>query len=254
MFEIIKSGAIENYKPRANSSHVISVLQNLGSTQNTSEELKRMGIKFDYPKPVELVQYFISMVSEKNFIVLDSFAGSGTTAHATICQNRKDEGNRKFILIQMSEIDKDGNEVNVCNDITSKRVKSVMQGYGDKEGTGGKFDYYTLGEQLFDESGNLNPVISTDKIRRYIWFTETKGTALPAQNTEPHRLGIHEGTAYYFCYDSEATTTLDYELLGNILTQAEQYIIYADSCTLSDEYLQQKHIIFKKIPRDITRL
>ena len=200
---------------------------------------------FSTPKPTKLIERVLQLATDKNSIVLDSFAGSGTTAQAVMNLNREDGGQRQFILVEMEDY---------AETITAERVRRVMQGYGGKEGTGGQFDYYTLGERLFDESGNLNPAVSTNKIRQYIWFTETKGTAVPAPNTEPYRLGIHEGTAYYFCYDPEATTTLDYELLGSIQTQAEQYIIYADSCTLSDEYLQQKHIIFKKIPRDITRL
>lgn len=200
---------------------------------------------FTYAKPISLTQSLLQQFSKEDDIVLDSFAGSGTTAHAVINLNKEDSGRRQFILVEMEDY---------TESITAERVRRVMQGYGDKEGTGGQFDYYTLGERLFDDSGNLNPVVSTDKIRQYIWFTETKGTAVPAQNAEPYRLGIHEDTAYYFCYDPEATTTLGYELLGTIQTPAEQYIIYADSCTLADEYLQQKHIIFKKIPRDITRL
>ena len=200
---------------------------------------------FDTPKPVRLLERIIHIASNNGDIILDSFAGSGTTAQAVLNLNKNSIGKRQFILVEMEDY---------AETITAERVRRVMQGYGNKEGTGGSFDYYVLGEQLSDESGNLNPAVSTDKIRQYIWFTETKGTAVPAQNAEPYRLGIHESTAYYFCYDSEATTMLDYDLLGTIQTQAEQYIIYADSCTLSDEYLQQKHIIFKKIPRDITRL
>ena len=218
-----------------------------GHTDNANAEIKAIfGSKlFDTPKPSTLIQRVLELCTDKDSIVLDSFAGSGTTAHAVLNLNKIDGGRRQFILIEVEDY---------AETITAERVRRVMQGYGGKEGTGGQFQYYTLGERLFDESGNLNPVVSTDKIRQYIWFTETKGTAVPAQNDEIYRLGIYEGTAYYFCYDPEATTTLDYELLGSIQTQAEQYIIYADSCTLSDEYLQQKHIIFKKIPRDITRL
>ncbi|GAA4418538.1 hypothetical protein GCM10023187_52050 [Nibrella viscosa] len=143
---------------------------------------------------------------------------------------------------------------NYAETITAERVRRVMNGYGDTAGTGGSFAYYKLGERLFDEEGNLNPCVSTDKIRQYLWFTETKGTTLEASSDEPYRLGVYENTAYYFCYQPDAVTTLNYDLLGTIRTRAEQYIIYADACVLPDDYLQQKNIIFKKIPRDITRL
>ncbi|XWW48531.1 site-specific DNA-methyltransferase (plasmid) [Fibrella sp. USSR17] len=203
---------------------------------------------FSTPKPTRLIERVLQLATDKESIVLDSFSGSGTTAQAVENLNLEDGGNRQFILVEMEDY---------AETITAERVRRVMNGYADKEGTGGSFDYYTLGERLFDDSGNLNPAVPTDKIRQYIWFTETKGTSLPLPDEhqpEPYRLGVHEGTAYYFCYDAKATTTLDYDLLGTFLTRAEQYIVYADSCLLPDEYLQQKQIIFKKIPRDITRL
>ncbi|WP_375447813.1 site-specific DNA-methyltransferase [uncultured Fibrella sp.] len=260
-FEIIPSGAIENYKPREGSSHVISVLQNLGSTQNTSEELKKMGIKFDYPKPVDLIKYLISLVADPNCIVLDSFAGSGTTADAVLKLNQ-DGGNRTFILIQMTEKDKEGKEVNICETITAERVRRVIDGYGDKEGTGGGFTYYELGEALFTDDGLLNEALPLDRIREYVWYSETR-TALPSPTADqpnadepaetPHFLGRRYETAYYFYYKRDELTTLDYDFLATVQTRAEQYVIYADNCLINREWLQQRHIIFKKIPRDISR-
>ncbi|MFC5410672.1 site-specific DNA-methyltransferase [Larkinella bovis] len=181
---------------------------------------------FDTPKPVRLLERIIHIASNNGDIVLDSFAGSGTTAQAVLNLNKGISGNRQFILVEMEEY---------AETITAERVRRVMQGYGDKEGTGGSFNFYTLGERLFDDDGNLNPAVSTDKIRQYIWFTETKGTVADEPSDEPYRLGVYEGTAYYFCYEPESVTTLDYDLLSTIRTKAEQYIIYADSCVLSDD-------------------
>ncbi|MEZ0542703.1 site-specific DNA-methyltransferase [Fibrella arboris] len=223
----------------------------VGHTQDAKKEVNKVlhdVETFATPKPSKLIERILQLAAGENDIVLDSFAGSGTTAHAVLNLNKLDGGSRKFILVEMEDY---------AETITAERVRRVMNGYADKEGTGGSFDYYTLGERLFDDSGNLNPAVPTNKIRQYIWFTETKGTSLPLPDEhqpEPYRMGVHEGTAYYFCYNAEATTTLDYDLLGTFLTRAEQYIVYADSCLLPDDYLQQKQIIFKKIPRDITRL
>lgn len=223
-----------------------------GHTDSAKKEFKTIfsgddvAGRFDTPKPSTLIERILQLGSNPGDIILDSFAGSGTTAHAVLNLNKQDGGNRRFILIEMEEY---------AEKITAERVRRVMNGYSGQEGTGGDFNYCTLGERLFDDSGNLNPVVATEQVRQYIWFTETKGTTLPSFNeAEPYRLGIHEGTAYYFCYNPELVTTLDYDLLGTFQTRAKQYIVYADSCILSDEYLQQKHIIFKKIPRDITRL
>lgn len=230
-------------------------------TQHGTNELKEVMGKtsFTFPKPPALLQTLFQLVTGKNSIILDSFAGSGTTAHAVLNLNQQDGGNRQFILVEMEEY---------AETITAERVRRVMQGYGDKPGTGGQFSYHTLGERLFDDNGDLNPAVSIDKIREYIWFTETRLSYQPKPVTpdsdepnavdespaRPYFLGQHEGTAYYFCYEPEAHTTLDFTLLDTIRHRAEQYIIYADACTLPDAFLQQHGIIFKKIPRDISRL
>ena len=99
----------------------------------------------------------------------------------------------------------------------------------------------------------LNENVSLDKIRSYVYFTETKQPVTDKEG-EPHFLGVYLDTAYYFYYDRNAVTTLDREYLRTVKTKAESYVIYADRCILSDEELDRYHIAFKKIPRDITRL
>ena len=66
-------------------------------------------------------------------------------------------------------------------------------------------------------------------------------------------LGKKEETAYYFIYDKSAETTLDYDLLSEIKTKSQQYVIYADNCLLAKEFMMANNIVFKKIPRDVTR-
>jgi len=156
-----------------------------------------------------------------------------------------------------------------ANDITAERVKRVTKGYGKAkkavEGTGGAFDFYKLGKPLFDENDHLNEEVATEKIRAYIWFSETRAEfndELLMRNDEleeegkafeKYKLGVNEGTAYYFIYEKEALTTLDYEALKHIQTKAGQYVIYADNCLLPKDFMHKHNIIFKKIPRDITR-
>ena len=199
---------------------------------------------FDYPKPVSLVQFFINLIENKNSIILDSFAGSGTTAHAVLNLNKQDGGNRKFILIEME---------NYAETITAERVKRVINGYADKESTGGSFDYYTLGEPLFDENNNLNETVDIEKIREYVWFTETRVPYKIQELCSPF-LGIYNDTSYYFIYEKDVLTTLDYDSLAQYVQQkSERYIIYADNCLLPESFMREKNIEFKKIPRDITR-
>ncbi|NAR70862.1 site-specific DNA-methyltransferase [Acinetobacter haemolyticus] len=103
-FRLSNSGTIEVVKTRSNSSHVISTLYGLGGSQQATGELSEINIIFDdYPKPTALIEYLISMNNADEFIVLDFFAGSATTAHAVMKANTKDKGNRKFILVQLDE-------------------------------------------------------------------------------------------------------------------------------------------------------
>ena len=142
---------------------------------------------------------------------------------------------------------------NYAETITAERVKRVINGYADKEATGGSFDYYTLGEPLFDENNNLNETVDIEKIREYVWFTETRIPFEIQEKTAPF-LGSHNNTSYYFIYEKEVLTTLDYDSLAQYVQQkSERYIIYADNCLLPESFMREKNIEFKKIPRDITR-
>ena len=203
---------------------------------------------FDTPKPVNLIERILRIISDNNAIILDSFAGSGTTAHAVLNMNKADGGHRRFILVEMMDY---------ADSITAERVKRVIDGYGSGrqtvEGTGGSFSYYELGEPLMI-GDVLNESVGVDKIREYVYFTDTKSRLPEAQADEPYYLGTHVNNAYYFYYEREAVTTLNREFLHTIQTRADAYVIYADLCTLSEEELQKYHITFKKIPRDITKL
>lgn len=203
---------------------------------------------FDTEKNVLLIQRIIDWIVRPGEIVLDSFAGSGTTAHAVLNMNKADGGNRKFICIEMMDY---------ADTITAERVKRVINGYGEGkkavDGTGGSFSYYELGEPLLVDD-KLNNAVSTEKIREYIYYMETKQALPEASADEPMLLGVYHGAAYYFNYEKDASTTLNAAFLKSIKTQAEAYVIYADTCVLSENKLQQFHITFKKIPRDIARL
>ena len=224
----------------------------VGENRNARQELKKIFTEiqfpFDTPKPHKLIERILQLSTNKNSIILDSFAGSGTTAHAVLNLNKQDDGNRKFILIEMEDY---------ADNITAERVKRVMQGYGDDkkktDGTGGSFDYYVLGEALFDENNMLNEKVKTEKIREYVYYSETGQNIETSKNVNPYLLGHYNDAGYYFYYIKEKLTALDYDFLKTIKQKTEQYIIYADNCLLSKEFLDKNNIIFKKIPRDISR-
>lgn len=203
---------------------------------------------FNTPKPSRLIQFVLQIVGDKDAIILDSFAGSGTTAHAVLNMNKQDGGNRKFILVEMGDY---------AENITAERVRRVINGYGEGnkavEGTGGGFSFYELGDALLI-NGMLNPNATEEKIRAYVYYTETRCALPAASENEKYLLGVHENHAYYFYYEADRMTTLNRAFLQTIQTRAEGYLIYADSNTLSTEDMARFHITFKKIPRDIAVL
>ena len=207
-------------------------------------------VTFDTPKPARLIERALTIAASPDSIVLDSFAGSGTTAHAVLNMNKADGGNRRFILVEMMDY---------ADSITAERVKRVIDGYGEGkkavEGTGGNFSYYELGPVLLLPDGNLNEEVGAQKIREYVYYMETK-EPLPAEQPtdEPYFMGLCRNTAYYFYYERESVTTLDHAFLATVQTKAEGYTIYADLCAVPQETLRKHNITFKKIPRDIARL
>ena len=212
------------------------------------KEIMGSGKAFDFPKPPELIMYFIQMITGEDDIVLDSFAGSGTTAHAVLNMNKADGGHRKFILVEMMDY---------ADSITAERVKRVIRGYGEGknavEGTGGNFSFYDLGEPLL-MGDCLNEAVAPEKIREYIWFMETKQPYAPPSGGNPYYLGKHNNTGYYFYYEPQRVTVLDYAVLSTITEKADGTVIYADRCSISEDKLAKMGVTFKKIPRDISRL
>ena len=203
---------------------------------------------FDTPKPHRLLEFVLTIAGDKDTLILDSFAGSGTTAHAVLNMNKADGGNRKFILVEMMDY---------AGSITAERVRRVIRGYGEGksavEGTGGSFSYYELGEPLLIGE-NLNEAVAPEKIREYIWFMETKTPYAPVAGDNPYYLGRHNDTGYYFYYVPQRITVLDYAFLATITEKTGGTVIYADRCSIDDGKLSQMGIVFKKIPRDISRL
>lgn len=229
---------------------VIRSILNEFTNKNAADEMfaifanKKM---FSTPKPSKLVEELIELATDKSSIILDSFAGSGTTAHAVLNLNKQDSGNRKFILVEMEDY---------AETITAERVRRVIGGYGEGknavEGTGGSFAYYELGPELLKD-GFINEDVSEQTIREYLYYTETNHVLPQSNNGHPAHLGNFEGVAYYFLYSKSETTTLDSEFLASISEKAERYVIYADNCILPQKFLFSHDITFKKIPRDIRR-
>lgn len=132
-----------------------------------------------------------------------------------------------------------------------------QHGYGEGkkevEGTGGSFSFYDLGEPLLIGE-NLNESVGTEKIREYIWFMETKSPYVPVGGENPYYLGSSNDTGYYFYYAPGQVTVLDYQFLSTLTEKNGSTVIYADRCSIGADKLVQLGIVFKKIPRDISKL
>ena len=225
--------------------------KDVNSERGTEVFIKYLGFKkedFPNPKPVGTIRRILQIATEGDDIILDSFAGSGTTAHAVLNMNKSDGGHRKFILVEMMDY---------ADSITAERVKRVIRGYGEGknavEGTGGNFSFYDLGEPLL-VGDCLNEAVAPEKIREYIWFMETKQPYAPPSGGNPYYLGKHNSTGYYFYYEPQRVTVLDYAFLSTITKKTDGTVIYADRCSISEDKLAKMGVTFKKIPRDISRL
>ena len=222
-----------------------------GHTDEASRLLKTIfsgAVVFDTPKPPRLLERILHIAGDNETLILDSFAGSGTTAHAVLNMNKADGGHRKFILVEMMDY---------ADSITAERVKRVIKGYGEGknvvEGTDGNFSFYDLGEPLL-VGDCLNEAVAPEKIREYIWFMETKQPYASPSGGNPYYLGKHNSTGYYFYYEPQRVTVLDYAFLSTITEKADGTVIYADRCSISEDKLAKMGVTFKKIPRDISRL
>ena len=226
--------------------------EEVGHTDEAKKELLAIfggNATFDTPKPTRLIEHVLKIAGDKDTLILDSFAGSGTTAQAVLKMNQADQGSRRFILVEMGDY---------AEATTAERMKRVIQGYGKGKkqvpGTGGNFSFYELGAPLLTSEGYLNEAVGVERIREYMWYMETRSDLPKEGNGNPHYLGTSNGTSYYFYYQPGESTALDYDFLETIPERTESIVIYADRCHLSEKELTRFGITFKKIPRDITKL
>ena len=236
----VKSGII----PQTIWKHV-----DVGHTQEAKQLLKKiLDASKDFfatPKPVRLINQILTILCDDGDVVLDAFAGSATTAHAIL----ESELDLSFVLIEMMDY---------ADSITAERCKRVIQGYGEGknkvEGTGGGFSFYELGDPIFKAENQLNESVDEADIRKYIWYSETRGDGDYYSTDNKYQLGSYNDIAYYFFYEKEQVCVLNHKFLSTISEKKDGYVIYADSCSLSEEELIKYGITFKKIPRDISRV
>lgn len=239
-----------------------------------TEEIKSIfdgKVVFDYPKPTELIKTLcrIASVSEGD-IVLDSFAGSGTTAQSVLSFAREEEiNNIKFILVQLSEkVEKDKPAYKIgfreIVDVTTERVRRVIKGVKGakdedlKKGLGGSFCFYELGKPIDTErilKGNDLPTFI--EMARYIYFTATCEEF--NENKVNEKTGLIGESKEYLVYlfykpdmeylKSTALTLERAEALGKF--KGKKRLVFAPTKYLDQEHLERLHINFAQLPFEI---
>lgn len=231
----------------------------VGHTQEGKKELIEIFHEnqniFLTPKPTRLIERILQIATDKDSIILDSFAGSGTTGHAVLKQNAVDGGNRRFLLVEM--------ESGICRDITAERVRRVAAGYtnakGEKvRGLGGGFQYCRLSEEpLFDATGAVREDVRFGQLAEFVWFAET-GSGFHGKADSP-LLGVHAGTAIYLLYNGileDKSVNGGNVLTGPVLDILPVHdgpkVIYAAANRLGQSRLMREQIVFKQTPYDLS--
>jgi len=230
--------------------------QEVGHTQDAKKELVAIcdfedsASVFITPKPLRLMKRILEVGSDKDSLILDSFAGSGTTAHAVLAQNQADGGRRRFITIEMDEA--------ICRDVTAQRIRKAIEGYGDTPGLGGGFRFCKLGAGLFDDAGNIAGEVKFSDLAAHVFFTET-GVPIPKRaKADCPLLGVHHGIAVYLLFNGilhdkrpDGGNVLTGRVLESLPSHVGPRVIYGAGCRLGAARLKRQGVVFKQVPYEI---
>ena len=211
---------------------------------------------FDYPKSIYLVLDILKITSRKDSIILDYFAGSGTTGHAVLELNKEDNGNRKFILCTSNE-NNNGNGYKIAEDICYPRVKKVIEGYknlkGEKvAGLGGNLKYFKTNFVDYDEPTDKNKIKLTEQATEMLCVKEgTFEKVLDQKNFK-----IFKNTNHYtgIIFDQVAIPAFK-KRIKDIKGKFSVYVFSLGDETFDDEFknIKQKIQLFP-IPEAILRV
>ena len=211
-------------------------------------------VDFEYPKDEGVIRRLLEAVTSGDDIILDSFAGSGTTAHAVLALNDQDGGDRQFILIECEDY---------VDSITAERVRRVIKGVPSANdesvevGLGGTFSYFELGKPLQRESLLRDKDLpSYERLASYIFFTAT------GQEFEPDK--IDEGRWFigntpqvdvFLIYSSDIDKLKDLALVKSIaegLTDSKRAkLVFAPAKYVDSDFLGRHNISFQQLPFEI---
>ena len=232
----------------------------VGHTQDAKKELvsvldfEKSEDVFNTVKPTSLIRHILQIATDKDSIVLDSFAGSGTTAHAVLAVNKEDGGNRRFVLIECEDY---------VESITAERVRRVIKGVPSakdkslKEGLGGTFSYFKLGKPMRQESlldGSNLP--GYEKLASYLFFTATGEEFVPDQ-LRRDRWFIGRSRLYdvFLIYEPDVEKLKDMALTLEVARKLPRTkrskLVFAPTKYVEPELLHRYRITFQQLPFQI---
>lgn len=222
----------------------------VGHTQESKKEIIQLfgtDDTFDTPKPERLLHRIIYLSSNEGDLVLDSFLGSGTTAAVA------HKMGRRYIGIEMGD-----HTVTHCVPRLKKVIEGEQGGISEEvhwQGGGG-FNFYRLGETVFDDQGHINEKVKFKALAAHVWFSETHTPILKTPKTP--LLGVHNETAYYLLYngilgdiDLKGGNVLTSRVLRQLPKHKGKKVIYGEMSMLEESVLRSEEITFKHIPYDI---
>ena len=239
------------YKPEYSSGNGTTVLRQIFGSK-----------VFDNPKPVRLLQDLIGLCTKQDDIILDSFAGSGTTGHAVLEQNREDGGNRRFILVEV--------DPKIAREITAVRLERVSEGYTFERrgrlqhvyGIRGNFSYYHVGETFLEKQE-----ISFSEMAQLLFFKETGtpmevntalslvagdrpsyGSCTADEKRQRAFLGSADGVGVYLLNSDDILTE---ELINRLPKHDGSKIIHCGGTQLTEATLKQLGITFRQMPYNL---
>jgi len=247
------------FKQRMGEGRKLRSLMHDTAYKSNNAELDPFGLQdFPNPKPVFLLRQLVLAATGKDETVLDSFAGSGTTAHAVLALNKEDGGNRRFILVECEDY---------ADKITAERVRRVIKGIPKakdenlRKGLGGTFSYFELGPPIEMESilsGDNFP--SYMELARYVFYTAT-GEEFDPDAVDEKKNFIGQSAQYlvYLFYKPDmdylkaTALTLDRaKALGPY--KKKRRLVFAPTKYLDQEHLDELRIDFAQLPFEIYQL
>lgn len=195
---------------------------------------------FPYPKPISLIKNLLQQATHADDIVLDFFAGSGTTGQAVLALNAEDGGGRKFILCSSTEATPKEPEKNLCRDVCAERIRRVINGYGRTEGLGGDFAYLTL--SLVEEADLLFES-TPEHAYALLCIRETGKVRQPNAGQPVWPVAIEEHSAIVVCPKLDAKAV---EVLTNL--QVSRLVAYTDRPDSLQDAFEGKSIAVTAYP------